>query len=158
MRQITLEWTEAGHKITHKLVIQQTSKHPGRFRLGRNPELCDLVFTEDNKISRLHAEIFFNSNQNRFYLRKLSEGLRPPIVDGEIITEGEIALRQGSSILLGETEIKVVAVVIDPAYLLICPNLKCGNPDPRRAVDAKLQFCPWCGTFLVGGNTLYDSK
>ncbi|MCX7592934.1 MAG: FHA domain-containing protein [Fischerella sp.] len=158
MKQITLEWTEAGHKVTHKLVVQPTSQHPGIFKLGRNPDLCDLVFTEDNKISRLHAEIFFHSNQNRFYIRKLPEGLRPLIVDDKIISEGEVPLRQGSSILLGETEIKVVAIVVDPAYLLICPNPKCPNPDPRRAVDAKLKFCPWCGTFVAGGNTLYDSK
>jgi hypothetical protein len=164
MSEITLEWQEsrkeAGRIITEtrsfKIIDKQPSKHPGVIRLGRHPDLCDIVFSQDDeKISRLHAEIYFNSEQNSFYLRKLPEGRRPLIVDGKIFTTNEAPLQLDSTIILGETEIKVVAVSINPAYGLICPNPACRNPNPRRVVDAKylLEGCPWCGWSLAAAQS-----
>jgi predicted component of type VI protein secretion system len=157
MSELTLEWKEALKIRTEKILDQQPSKNPGTVRLGRHPDLCDILFSEDEKISRLHAEIFFNREQNSFYLRKLPEGKRPLIVDGKIIIHDEAPLREGSMIILGETEIKVVAVSVDIAYGLICPNIKCRNPDKRRIVDPKhlLEGCPWCGTSLAAAQSFH---
>ncbi len=76
MHEITLEWLEAGQVRVSKQVIGL--KHPSSIKLGRNPDLCDIVFTQqDPTISRQHAEIFYNDDDNTLYLRKLPEGLRP---------------------------------------------------------------------------------
>ncbi|MUG98475.1 FHA domain-containing protein [Scytonema sp. UIC 10036] len=114
MNNLILEWQEKpiGRIKTQKICDIDSSKHPGSTRLGRSPDLCDIVFPWDEKISRLHAEIFFNSEQNSFYLRKLPEGRRPAIVDGKIVMDDEAPLREGSKITLAETEIKVVEVFL----------------------------------------------
>ncbi|MBD2770597.1 FHA domain-containing protein [Iningainema tapete] len=68
MSELTLEWLEQpiGQIKTQTIKDQQPSIHPGSVRLARDPELCDIILPWDVKVSRLHAEIFFNLEQNSF--------------------------------------------------------------------------------------------
>ena len=108
MNELILEWQEVGRKQTQKIYEQQPSKNPGTVRIGRDPVRCDIVLTHPT-VSGLHVEIFFHPQQRRFYLRNLRVG-NSPIVDGQRLQQGEIALRANSTIYLGEMVLKVVAI------------------------------------------------
>ena len=110
MKELTLEWQEEGQHRTQKIYDRQPSINPGTVRIGRDPEQCDIVLTQKERtVSRLHVEIFFNQQQNSFYLRNLKAN-NPPVVDGQQLIQGEVRLHQGSTIYLGQMEVKVVAV------------------------------------------------
>lgn len=70
-------------------------------KIGRGPE-NDLVFSQDVKVSRHHIEVLVTSSQ--VTVRNLS-AKNLLAVDGEIVNEK--SLRPGSSIRIGETELKV---------------------------------------------------
>lgn len=103
--ELTLEWQEAGQLKTATIRENQPSKHPGTVRLGRDVGLCDIVLS-DPTISGVHVEIFFNSKQQRFYLRNLRP-TNPPMVDGRLIPSGEAPLSHASMICLGNQELRV---------------------------------------------------
>lgn len=128
MKELTLEWQEEGQRRTQKIYEQQPSINPGTVRLGRDPDRCDIVLTgKDRTVSRLHVEIFFNKQQNNFYLRNLTAN-NPPVVDGQPLLQGEVALHQGSSINLGQMEVKVVAVSVGvPETILVHHHLHNNN-------------------------------
>ncbi|MGK7876115.1 MAG: protein kinase [Xenococcaceae cyanobacterium] len=109
MHELTLEWVEAGQVKTQAILESQPSKNPETFRIGRDPALCDLVLLEPT-VSRLHVEIFFNSQQQHFYLRSLNQN-NPPVVNGRSLPRGEVALNQGSNLQLGQIELRVTAIV-----------------------------------------------
>lgn len=112
MNQLTLEWVEAGQIRTQILNDQQSSKHPGTFRIGRDPAKCDLLLQHPT-ISKLHVELFFIPEQKTFYLRNLRE-TNPPIVDQKRLIQGVVALHPGSTIVLGDMEIRVKAIELTP--------------------------------------------
>jgi Inner membrane component of T3SS, cytoplasmic domain len=171
MSELTLTWIEAGQVKQAIVGDRQSSKHPGTFIVGRNPEQCDILLA-DLSVSRLHAEIFFDPARNGFYLRKLPEGRLDPIVDGHPFPDGEAPLKLGSHIWLGSTQIAVVAIdvsappapeqpSIQPAieshfYKLRCPNPNCFNPDPQKLVGCEhLRLgCPWCGYSLAAAQSV----
>ncbi|MGB3208904.1 MAG: FHA domain-containing protein [Crinalium sp.] len=170
MAELTLTWTEQHQHRSQTIVAQQPSKNPGTVRIGRDPARCDIVLT-DPTVSGLHIEIFFNFQQQNFYLRNL-RSTNPAVVDGKVITTGEVSLRQGSTIYLGQLALTVVAVnfasfgvpatiVIPPQpthsinqpqlpitkdYGLRCPNSKCSKTSPYIRLELG---CPWCGTSLA---------
>ena len=110
MNQLTLEWQESGQVKTHTIQESQTNNHPVTFRIGRDPAQCDLVLA-DERISRLHIEIFFLPDWQRFYLRNLKPQ-NPPCIDGGYLIQGEVALHRDTVISLGQTELKVVDITI----------------------------------------------
>ena len=167
MCSITLEWTEAGQLVTHTIQEKQATKNPGTVRIGRDRARCDLVVSHPT-VSGLHVEIFFNDQENVFYLRNLRDS-NPPLVDGKILNQGEAVLNSGTYIYLGQVEVKVVSVFLGtsgvpptvllppPAnvaqypsatgpteYGLKCP--KCLHISPYSQLDIG---CPWCGTSLA---------
>ena len=121
MNALTLQWHDAGQQKTQQISDHQASRNPGTFRIGRDPVQCDLVLS-DVTVSRLHIEIFFNQQQQNFYIRNLKQG-NPPLVDGQQLFQGEIPLRQGSAIRLGQnTEIRVTAVATNAiAATIVAP-------------------------------------
>ena len=110
MHELTLEWVEAGQLKSQTLSDKQSSKNPGTIRIGRDPQACDIVLSETT-VSRLHVEIFFHSQQQCFYLRSLQEG-NPPIVNGQPLLTGEVALSQGSNLRLGQLDLRVSAIAL----------------------------------------------
>lgn len=137
MHELTLRWLEAGEVRTQTIWDQQPSKNPGRVRLGRDPTRCDIVLLHPT-VSGLHVEIFYHRKRNYFYLRNLRK-TNPPKVDGKRLYEGELVLREGSIIYLGQVKVKVIA--IDPivaANLLLSDTAaadgKSVSPVPEESV------------------------
>ncbi|MEC4986522.1 MAG: protein kinase [Oscillatoria sp. PMC 1068.18] len=110
VNELILEWEEAGQPRSWTIRDRQTGKNPGTFRIGRDPARCDLILS-DPMVSGLHAEIFFDSQQQRFWLRSLTQN-SVTVVNGQPLSNVEVPLRHGSRIKLGQTELK--ATVINP--------------------------------------------
>lgn len=110
LHELTLEWFEGGEIRTFTIQENQQSKNPGRIRIGRDPQVCDIVVPEAS-VSALHAEIFFQGAKERFYLRNLRQK-NPPVVDGQLLLAGEMPLAVGSTLRLGTQSFKVSAIEI----------------------------------------------
>ncbi|MBW4636401.1 MAG: protein kinase [Iphinoe sp. HA4291-MV1] len=109
LHELSLEWEENGQVKNRKILEKQQSKNPSRgVRIGRDPQVCDIVLP-DPTVSALHIEIFFHQQKQRFYLRNLRQR-NPPIVDGQLLLAGEMPLAVGSSIRLGQQNFKVSAI------------------------------------------------
>ncbi|MEB3214840.1 MAG: FHA domain-containing serine/threonine-protein kinase [Nostocales cyanobacterium 94392] len=103
--ELTLEWQEANETKTYKITNNQLSKIPGKFRIGRDPQDCDIILSEPT-VSALHVEIFFNQQKEKFYLRNLRQK-NPPILDGQLLLAGEMPLSISSVIRLGQQNLRV---------------------------------------------------
>ncbi|HEY9603336.1 MAG TPA: FHA domain-containing serine/threonine-protein kinase [Allocoleopsis sp.] len=110
VNEIILEWVEQGQPKTRSIRENQPSKHSGAVRIGRDPTVCDIVLP-DATVSKLHVEIFFNPQQRCFSLRTLNKS-NPPIVDGEALPTGEVALHRGSRVRLGYIELRVADITL----------------------------------------------
>lgn len=110
MNELTLYWLENKDLRTQTIREGQSSKTSGTIRIGRDPELCDIVLS-DSTVSDLQAEIFFDREQGSFYLRCLSES-NAIVFDGERLETDEVAIAKGSSLQFGQTEMKVTAMRI----------------------------------------------
>ncbi len=108
LNSLTLEWVEDGEVKTHTISDQQHSKSPGKVRIGRDPQACDIILSEPT-VSGLHVEIFFHLQKEKFYLRNLRDR-NPPIVDGKLLLAGEMPLYDGSGIRLGQQNLTVSAI------------------------------------------------
>ncbi|MDE5076189.1 MAG: FHA domain-containing protein [Trichodesmium sp. St5_bin2_1] len=107
MNEIIISWQEKELTKTKTIRELQPSKNPGTVRLGREPSNCDIIF-DDPSISRVHVEIFYNNQYDKFYLRNLKSN-NPPIVDNELVVKpAEVVLNNNSVICLGQTKIKVI--------------------------------------------------
>ncbi|MBW4592016.1 MAG: protein kinase [Brasilonema angustatum HA4187-MV1] len=110
LHELSLEWEENGQVKNRKILEKQQSKNPSRgVRIGRDPQVCDIVIS-DPTVSALHIEIFFHQQKQKFYLRNLRQ-MNPPIVDGQLLLAGEMPLRIGSNIRLGQQNFQVSAIV-----------------------------------------------
>jgi eukaryotic-like serine/threonine-protein kinase len=110
IRELTLEWFEGGEIRSFTIQENHQSKNPGRIRIGRDPQVCDIVVPEPS-VSALHVEIFYHCAKQRFYLRNLREK-NPPVLDGQLLLAGEMALVVGSTLRLGTQVFKVSAIDI----------------------------------------------
>jgi serine/threonine protein kinase len=108
VHELLLRWVEGGKIMARAIHEKQRSKNPGTVRIGSDATLCDIVLSEPT-VSGLHAEIFFNPLEKRFYLRSLQQS-NPPVVDGQPLTSGERVLLQGSRVQLGQIELKVLTI------------------------------------------------
>ena len=175
MNSLTLRWHDAGQEKTQIIYEQQPSKNPGTVRIGRDPLRCDIVLSHPT-VSGLHAEIFFNFAEKRFYIRSLREK-NPPLVDGNQLVQGDASLNQDSVICLGQMLLKVITISIPqtnyfPATILeppkpgvnnqpVIPNppskplskddygLQCPNCHKVSSIEDIQVGCPWCGTSLA---------
>ncbi len=106
MNEIIISWQEKDLTKTKTIRELQPSKNPGTVRLGREPSNCDIIFG-DPSISRVHVEIFYNNQYDKFYLRNLKSN-NPPIVDNELVVKpAEVVLNNNSVICLGQTKLKL---------------------------------------------------
>jgi serine/threonine-protein kinase len=139
--ELTLAWVEAGRVRTEILSDIQPSKNPGSIRIGRDPALCDIVLL-DATVSGLHVEIFFNRQQQCFKARSLRPS-NPPLIDGQPLLAGEMILSQGSSVRLGQVELRVSAIALKqyPAGYTPSPYITPPNT-PAQPVGPTLQPQP----------------
>ena len=103
--ELTLEWEETNETKTFKITNNQLTKTPGKIRIGRDPQDCDVILSEPT-VSALHVEIFFNQEKEKFYLRNLRHK-NPPILDGQLLLAGEMPLSISSVLRLGRQHLKV---------------------------------------------------
>ncbi|MEL7241271.1 MAG: FHA domain-containing protein [Cyanobacteria bacterium J06643_5] len=140
MNSLTLQWHDAGEEKTQIVYEQQPSKNPGTVRIGRDPKRCDIVLSHPT-VSGLHVEIFFNSQQKRFYIRTLREK-NPPLVDGKQLLKGDTFLNEGSILCLGQMQLKVININIPqvnsfPATVLEPPKPGQNSQPVTPAVPSK---------------------
>ncbi|MCM0593999.1 MAG: FHA domain-containing protein [Gloeotrichia echinulata IR180] len=176
MNALTLQWHDAGQDKTQQISDQQPSKNPGTVRIGRDPRLCDIVLSNPT-VSGLHVEIFFHPQQQRFYIRNLRGDQNPPVIDQQKLPQGEAPLSDGSTIYLGQMELKVTSVLINtipptileppqphtppiqPPHHHHLPKTQPSSPGVyglecpkchKVSPPQNLQIgCPWCGTSLA---------
>ncbi|MBD2130351.1 protein kinase [Microcoleus sp. FACHB-1] len=110
--ELLLRWVEQGRIQAQTIHANQTTKNPGTVRIGRDPLVCDIVLSEPT-VSGLHVEIFFNAQEQHFYLRSLQQS-NPPVVDGQPLPTGEVVLHQGSRLQLGQIRLSVLAIHLKP--------------------------------------------
>jgi len=119
---LILEWVEKGRAKTW-LIHQQLGQMTARVRLGQDPLQCDIVLA-DPTVSKLHGEIFFDLQRQRFYFWNLDHSGRTIINGLLILAQGEAAvLAQGSSLQLGEVTLKITAMALNPRGTLYRPIL-----------------------------------
>ncbi|HIK07184.1 MAG TPA: FHA domain-containing protein [Trichormus sp. M33_DOE_039] len=130
MNSLTLQWYDAGQNYTQQIYEQQPSKNPGTIRIGRDKLQCDIVLIPGT-VSRLHVEIYFNSQQQSFYIRNLQPN-NPPLVDGQQLIQGDRPLNQGSIVYLGQVKLQVTAVNISTmaATIINPPQPHAHQPQP----------------------------
>ncbi len=110
MNQLTLDWIEAGQLKQQVLSDQKTTKIPGTTRIGRDATQSDIVIA-DMTVAPCHVEIFFNPQQQCFYLRNLRE-TNPPIVNGMLLRQGDAMLDEGSTIQLGAIALQISTIAL----------------------------------------------
>ncbi len=140
MNSLTLQWRDASQEKTQIIYEQQPTKNPGTVRIGRDPQRCDIVLGHPT-VSGLHVEIFFSSQEKRFYIRSLREK-NPPLVDGKQLVKGDTSLNQGSIVCLGQMELKVINISIPqinsfPATILEPPKPGQNNQPVTPAAPSK---------------------
>ncbi|AUT04128.1 peptide-binding protein [Nostoc sp. CENA543] len=142
MNALTLQWYDAGQNHTKQIYEQQPSKKPGTIRIGRDQSQCDIVLVPGT-VSRLHVEIFFNSQQQSFYIRNLQPN-NPPLVDGQQLIQGERPINQGSVIHLGQVQLQVVAVNINSMPATIINPVQPTSPpaQPQQPAYQNRQVTP----------------
>ncbi|OCQ94649.1 hypothetical protein BCD67_04040 [Oscillatoriales cyanobacterium USR001] len=160
MYKITLEWSESDRVKSLTFTPNQVTKNPGTIRIGREQEKCDLVLPETEKtVSRLHGEIFFNSETKTFYVRNLTKD-QPPnkqnhiMVDSQKVIDQEVAIGNGSLIQVGKIVLKVSLETIHPELPQPDPHrIRCTN---GHILDYKYlnSFCPYCGVAVTGGTVV----
>lgn len=110
IERLTLEWFDnEGQQKTQVISQDLPTKNPGSFRIGRDPQKCDLIFAEAVTVSREHVDIFFNEQEQSFYLRSLRDNNTPEI-DGVKMLSKEMPLQPGNIIKLGELVLNVISV------------------------------------------------
>ncbi|MBR7057149.1 MAG: FHA domain-containing protein, partial [Stomatobaculum sp.] len=75
----------------------------GRVKLGKKPEICQVVIDYDKSVSKLHCEIY--AEGRKFYIRDLNS-TNGTYVDNQRIADVH-ELYSGSTIRLGRVEMKV---------------------------------------------------
>ncbi|GAB1544929.1 hypothetical protein NUACC21_76050 [Scytonema sp. NUACC21] len=130
LHELTLQWFEDRQYRTQTILENQLTKNPGTFRIGRDPGMCDLVFSEPT-VSRLHVEIFFNTYQKCFYLHSLNQN-NPPVVDGQVLMTGEALLQEGSILRLGQMELRVASIVFNQYPGEYVPNQPSPYATPQQ--------------------------
>jgi len=138
--------------------------------LGRDLH-CHIVF-EDETVSRQHAEITYKDTT--FYLRNLSQS--NPITKYIIqhLQRDEIVpLQAGQAFRVGSTKIQAQAFVTNHKTQLskseqqTLPSQAQADISPAfhhircttctRSIKATIKDCPWCGTSLANGTTIYPA-
>jgi FHA domain len=109
MFEICFGWQVQGQRFSKSLTFDST-KLPGVIKIGRDPNQCDVVVNDaNNHVSRLHAEIVFNSDSGIFYLQNATLHNPQPntvYLNSDIVTE-QVELHYGDIIVLRDMPITV---------------------------------------------------
>ncbi len=132
MHKITLEWQEENQNISRTISSEYQTKTPGLIRIGRDPSQCDILIQDPtNRVSRLHAEIFFDFNKNSFYIRNVTLNQGQPniiLVNDKLVVEEEV-LAIHNEIKLRDFQIRIVNIEVEKVISLLSnsPNNQVNN-------------------------------
>ncbi len=177
MKQLTLAWIELGQSHSFKISQDPCHQEPVKIRIGRDPNRCDLVLS-DPTVSGLHIEILFNQSHDQFLVRNLRT-TNPPQIDGQSLISGEMILKPGSQLILGQQLLQITSI-INPSFtvpptLLISPTqtlptlgskpnstttqygLRCPECNRICSFDQLKLSCQWCGTTLAAAESVVIS-
>jgi hypothetical protein len=174
MKELTLVWIESGQPHSFKISDFPPSQNLSQTRIGRDPNRCDLVLS-DPTVSGLHIEIFFNLESDQFCVRNLRNS-NPPQIDGQSLMSGEMTLKPGSQLILGQQPLQVKSIVnaslTVPPTLLISPDqipvtaairpdapenhygLRCPECSHICSFNQLELSCHWCGTSLAAAESV----
>ncbi|MEL6939989.1 MAG: FHA domain-containing protein [Cyanobacteria bacterium J06598_1] len=111
MPQINFGWSDLnGQGQTYQLLLSAPDIEK-KTNIGRDQQQCE-IWLAHNTVSRVHAEVSFKSQWQRFYIRNLATN-NPIRVDGGLLSEGEVALYPGSLLQLGQIMLQVSSIVLD---------------------------------------------
>ncbi|RUT01881.1 hypothetical protein DSM106972_065040 [Dulcicalothrix desertica PCC 7102] len=133
MYEITFGWQIQGKRLSQSLSFDST-KAPGIIKIGRDPNQCDvLVVDANNHVSRLHAEIIFNSDSGIFYLQNATLHKPQPntvFLNSDIVTE-KVEIHNGDIIVLRDVPITVESMRVQIKNQIQAPvaaNINQYNP------------------------------
>ena len=156
MYKITLEWVEEGRQRLETISSEEETKEKGKIFIGRDENQCDIILPLDEKtVSRLHVLIFYDSQQNCFFLRNLTSDRSQPnpvILDGKKIIYEQATISSESVIQLGKISLKITQLETiqgKQSYGLKCIN---GHEIPYDYIG---DFCPHCGFSLQAVQTIF---
>ena len=141
MRELILQWHDNGRPTTYTVTDQRP------IVLGRRAD-CDIVLTA-RTVSRQHATIF--AYQGIFYVRNVSQH-NPVYVNGQRLI-ADLPLNPGDVLQLSDVPLQVLT--IQEAQPWQQPQIKVRCVTCQNVVDANLRDCPWCGSSLAHGVTVY---
>jgi len=111
MPQINLMWNDSNSQLQNYQLSLLDTDLDKKTNIGRDQQRCE-IWLAHNTVSRVHAEVSFKTEWQRFYLRNLAAN-NPVRVDGGLLVDGEVALYEGSMIQLGQLLLQVSDVVVD---------------------------------------------
>lgn len=157
MYKFTLEWIENGRQRSQTLSSTDITKEPGEIRVGRDKDKCDVILPEQEAtVSRLHAAIFYDSQNNQLLLKNLTTNKpqpNPVILDSKKIIRETGILLLGSVINIGKINLKVTQLELADEKPLLY-GIKCVN-NHVIAYDYVGDFCPHCGYALQAVETTF---
>ena len=135
-KKLVLAWEEEGNKQTLEISDQDIVK------IGRNAD-CHIVL-EAPTVSRISAEIKFIDSS--FFLTNLSKTNPIRFSAEKLNTDESKRVLEKTNFKIGTTTFSIIKIVL-PLFEVRCINC-------RRAVDGRLQDCPWDGTSLSSAGTI----
>ena len=135
-KKLVLEWEEEGNKKTLEI-----SDHD-LIRIGRDAD-CQIVL-EAPTVSRISAEIKFIDGS--FLLTNLSKTNPIRFYEEKLNINESKRVQEKNNFKIGTTTFSIIKIIL-PLYKVRC--ITC-----RRAVDGRLQDCPWDGTSLSSAATI----
>ena len=104
-------WNDSNSQLqNYQLSLLDTDLNK-KTNIGRDQQQCD-IWLAHNTVSRVHAEVSFKAEWQRFYLRNLAAN-NPVRVDGGLLVDGEVALYEGSMLQFGQLLLQVSDIIVD---------------------------------------------
>ncbi|MEM9151727.1 MAG: FHA domain-containing protein [Cyanobacteria bacterium P01_F01_bin.3] len=115
MPQINLVWNDSNNQLQSYQLSLLANDLDKKTNIGRDQQRCELWLAHST-VSRVHAEVSFKAEWQRFYLRNLAAN-NPVRIDGGLLVEGEVALYEGSMIQFGQVLLQVSDVAVDDIFV-----------------------------------------
>jgi pSer/pThr/pTyr-binding forkhead associated (FHA) protein len=144
---IAFRWNYDGKSINKQISKQEAARdnlNDAIIRIGREKPSCNL-YLEDISVSGQHAEIYFNEQQQKFFIKSLQPRNITKVDGQDLIYGEELPLNNSSSIVLGQQKIEVTKIQVfelpatnysgivnySPNSNPVNPNLNPVNPSPN---------------------------
>jgi hypothetical protein len=143
MLKLELNWQELGRSLSRTIDPNTRTLTPGEFRIGRDPQRCDLLLN-DRSVSALNASIVFSQHPEKVRLINHRD-TNPPLVDGSVVL-GTTELNGSREVYFGQMLVKVRVYddsAIDPTIVVArVPPVQQTPPSPASHPRAAIGSPP----------------